>query len=112
MNGNVLQARDADGLEEEWVDAGGFIPGCVGSSGVMGDGSIVPGACEGAGGRLEALVGWGARTSAIAEAILSIRLSVATFTGTQAQVDEMIILGIISRGRWCSHSGRGAGIPK
>jgi len=90
VNGDVLQARDADGLEKEWVDAGGFIPGCVGGSALLGDGSIVAGGCEGAGGRLAALGAWGARTAAIAEGILSIRSTVATFTGTPTQVAEMI----------------------
>lgn len=50
VDGDVLQARDTDGLEKEWVDAGGFLPGCMGGSALMADGSIVAGGCNGGGG--------------------------------------------------------------
>ncbi|HMU61151.1 MAG TPA: RHS repeat-associated core domain-containing protein [Gemmatimonadales bacterium] len=86
VNGDVLQARDSDGLEKEWVDASGFIPGCMGGSAVMGDGSIVAGACDGAGGRLAALGAWAWSAELHFYAWASYKDARSAFEATQREV--------------------------
>jgi hypothetical protein len=67
VNGNVLQARDPEGLRMAWTDAGfGFEPICtLSGSALQFDGSVVSGACNqypgsGGSGGAAALIAWAA----------------------------------------------------